>query len=244
MHCTVHEPLVIVRVYLYLLLALYDICTIHFHCYWCSACVYGDPHIVTLDGHKYTFNGKGEFLLIETLDGSFVLQGRMADAPGGTGNTNDAATVFTALVAKQNNSDTVQIELSDAFLMRINGDVYAFDVVNEESFNNVLVSKSENNSYSATFSSGIYIEARVAQTSSGPYISAFIVSLPKRFRNRVKGLMGNYNGDISDDFLPNGGGELLPLNSSLEELHWNFGVTCEYYTISDLECICVCITSP
>lgn len=119
--------------------------------------MYGDPHIVTLDGHKYTFNGKGEFLLIEALDGSFVLQGRMAGAPEATDIRRDAATVFTALAAKQNNSDTIQIELSDAFLMRINGDVYTFDVVNEETFNNVLVSKGGNNSYSATFSSGIYI---------------------------------------------------------------------------------------
>ena len=196
--------------------------------------MYGDPHIVTLDGHKYTFNGKGEFLLIEAVDGSFVLQGRMTGAPDATNTTNDAATVFSALVAKQNNSDTVQIELSDEFLMRINGDVYLFDVVNEETFNNVLVSKDGNNSYSATFSSGIYIEVRVTQTSSGPYISTFIVSMPKSFKNRVKGLMGNYNGDISDDFAPKGGGDPLPLNSSLEELHWTFGVTCECHTTSDL----------
>lgn len=198
------------------------------------ACVYGDPHIVTLDGHKYTFNGKGEFLLVETLDGSFVLQGRMTGAPHASDTTSNAATVFTALVAKQNNSDTVQIELSDAFLMRINGDVYLFDVVNEETFNNVLIRKDGNNSYSATFASGVYIEVRVTQASSGPYISTFIVSMPKSFKNRVKGLMGNYNGDISDDLTPKGGGDPLPLNSSLEELHWKFGVTCEYHTISDL----------
>ena len=29
----------------------------------------GDPHLVTLDGHKYTFNGRGEFTLTETSDG-------------------------------------------------------------------------------------------------------------------------------------------------------------------------------
>ena len=72
----------------------------------------------------------------------------------------------------------------------------------------------------------------MTHASSGPYISTLIVSMPKSFKNRVKGLMGNYNGDVSDDLVPNGGGEPLPLNSSLEEMHWNFGVTCEYYTLS------------
>ena len=182
---------------------------------------------MTLDGHKYTFNGKGEFLLIEVLDGSFVLQGRMGDAPGVSGTTSDAATIFTALVAKQSNSDTVQIELSDTSPMRINGAVYSFDVVNEEMFNGVVVRKMENNSYSATFSSGIYIEVRISQATSGPYISTFIVSMPESFKNNVIGLMGNYNGNISDDLVPKGGGDPLSLNVSLEELHWSFGVTCE-----------------
>lgn len=36
--------------------------------------MFGDPHMVTLDGLKYTFNGKGEFTLIETTNNSFSLQ--------------------------------------------------------------------------------------------------------------------------------------------------------------------------
>ena len=69
--------------------------------------MYGDPHLVTLDGLKYTFNGKGEFTLIEMTDGSFTLQGRMVEATGATGSPVQA-TVFSALVCKQNDSDTVQ----------------------------------------------------------------------------------------------------------------------------------------
>ena len=61
--------------------------------------MYGDPHIVTLDGHKYTFNGKGEFTLVETHDDSFTLQGRMEQAVGGNGTA--TGTVFTSIVAQQ-----------------------------------------------------------------------------------------------------------------------------------------------
>ena len=48
---------------------------------WLIAQGDGDPHITTLDGFKYTFSGKGEFLLIDHVNGRFTLQGRMADIP-------------------------------------------------------------------------------------------------------------------------------------------------------------------
>lgn len=69
-------------------------------CSFSSACVYGDPHIVSLDGHKYTFNGKGEFTLIETYDNSFAVQGRMEQALDSDNNV-ALGTVFTTIVANQ-----------------------------------------------------------------------------------------------------------------------------------------------
>ena len=65
---------------------------------YCTAEVIGDPHIITLDGFKYTFNGKGEFLLIDHMDGRFTLQGRMIDVPTVTSFSSNIATVFSAVV--------------------------------------------------------------------------------------------------------------------------------------------------
>lgn len=31
----------------------------------------GDPHITTLDGYSYTFNGVGEFFYMKTMDETF-----------------------------------------------------------------------------------------------------------------------------------------------------------------------------
>ena len=39
--------------------------------------------------------------------------------------------------------------------------------------------------------------------------------------------MGNYNGDKSDDLIPNGRTESLPLNATLQDIHEQFGITCE-----------------
>ena len=47
-----------------------------------SAWAWGDPHITTLDGRTYTFNGWGEYILLEHLTDltnstiGFTLQGR------------------------------------------------------------------------------------------------------------------------------------------------------------------------
>ena len=79
--------------------------------------MFGDPHIVTLDGYQYTFNGKGEFILVETLDGSFTLQGRMTEpvltTDSQVNNNTIKATSFESLAMKDGTSPTVQLEITD-----------------------------------------------------------------------------------------------------------------------------------
>ena len=72
---------------------------------------YGDPHIRTLDGFQYTFNGLGEYALIDTTHGNFTLQGRTAKARDSNGTETDA-TVFSAFAAKDFDSDTVHVEMT------------------------------------------------------------------------------------------------------------------------------------
>ena len=55
---------------------------------------------MSLDGHKYTFKGKGEFTLVETQDATFTLQGRMEQAQDSDG-VQAPGTVFTSIVARQ-----------------------------------------------------------------------------------------------------------------------------------------------
>ena len=53
---------------------------------------WGDPHITTIDGRRYTFNGVGEYVLLRTTSSNFEFQGRTALAP------NSNATIFSALL--------------------------------------------------------------------------------------------------------------------------------------------------
>ena len=55
-----------------------------------------------------------------------------------------------------------------------------------------------------------------------------IVSLPETFKDKkISGLMGSFNGEILDDLLPNEGTVPLSLNSTIQEIHEKFGLTCE-----------------
>ena len=196
------------------------------------ACVYGDPHIVTLDNFKYTFNGLGEYVLIETPPASpgpqFSLQGRM-EVPAGAEDSERViqATVFTAIVGKEAFSDTVQIQLTeggDSLEMLMNGELVDFSDLPEQQFSNVSVADLGNDTLSATFSSGVYLEAR----EENGIVSTLLLSLARdTYQGRTRGLMGNFNGDTADDLVPRGGAEGIPLTSSLEDIHNLFGVTCK-----------------
>lgn len=70
--------------------------------------MFGDPHITTLDGANYTFNGLGDFLLVRAQDrnSSFQLQGRTAQT------LSARATNFIAFAAEYSSSSLDPITVS------------------------------------------------------------------------------------------------------------------------------------
>ena len=63
---------------------------------------------MTLDGRNYTFNGLGEYTMIDINDGFFQLQARTKLAKGG-----GTATIFAAAVAKEESTRTVQVAMKE-----------------------------------------------------------------------------------------------------------------------------------
>ena len=193
-----------------------------------TACFYGDPHIVTLDGLKYTFNGKGEFTMIETTDNSFTLQGRMEPTLDKDGNPTPG-TVFTALAARQHTTNTtVQFELrSSGLRVRVDGKVVEFGDISQVDMGNVTVKDKGNNTIAALFKVGVKMEIKV----ENGIISVMLVTVPKSLKGKTRGLMGTFNDDPTDDLIPKSEMKAIPSNSSLQEIHNLFGTTCEYSTL-------------
>ncbi|XP_071483946.1 mucin-like protein [Diadema antillarum] len=78
-----------------------------------SAWFFGDPHISTLDGTGYTFNGLGEYIMLEYTNGDeFRLQSRTGKAFDEDGNVVDSGTVFTGFAASQGIT-TVEFTLNE-----------------------------------------------------------------------------------------------------------------------------------
>ena len=142
---------------------------------------------------------------------------------------NTRATVFTAVVGRQNDSDTVQFEITEnGTATLVNGEEIDLTVIKEQEFLNVLVKDLGNNTFTASYSSGAYLEVK----EENNFFSTLTVTLPSVFReNETQGLMGSFNGNASDDLLPNCGQVPLPLNSSLQDIHELFGITCKILTM-------------
>ena len=192
--------------------------------------MFGDPHIVTLDGYRYTFNGKGEFVLSETLDGSFMLQGRMTEphlsnSSNQTINGTIRATAFEALAIKEGNTPTVQLEITnDDLIVLIDGERIDFTAIQEQTFSNVTVSDVGNSTFIIRYASGFSVTASL----SNNILTNILVTVPEHYSTR--GLLGQFNGDPSDDLLPQDGTIPLPNNSTIENIHYNFGISCKVIT--------------
>ncbi|XP_055997522.1 uncharacterized protein LOC125648181 [Ostrea edulis] len=199
-------------------------------CYWRSpfqpGINFGDPHITTLDGLDYTFNGYGEYTMIRinTSATTFELQARTDLATTENGTTINA-TIFSAFAAQDQTGSKVQVEMSrnkTGMIIRVNGAD--------------LTTKFKNTNY--TFRTPNVSLQWENQTISATFLKPFItmkISLGKRFlicetlvnkkyKGLVLGLMGNFDGNKTNDFiLPNG--TILTGNASKTErdIFYKFG---------------------
>ncbi len=179
--------------------------------------------MITLDNLRYTFNGFGEFILLQTEDSSFILQGRSLPLPG-----NRSATEFSAIAARLGGVSGQRITVITSRRVL---DVYVGDerldlsATKNQYFDEFTITRKDNVSISINFLNGVYLECRVDTTRG--LMSPIIVGIPETFMNQTNGLLGKYNGIKEDDLTPKGSNTSLPINSTILEIHQPFGFSCE-----------------
>ena len=187
---------------------------------------------MTLDGHQYTFNGKGEYTYLETIDGSFTSQCRLEQAVGRDG-TITQATVFTAIVAKTNISDVVQMEvINDSEIeVHVNGVMLDFSITLCQQYVGIAVTQQLNGTVTVSFVGGYFMEVG----AENGILTLIKLSLPEGARGKTQGLLGNYNGNASDDLIARHASDPLPVGSTVEKIHNEFGLSCEFDLLRFLE---------
>ncbi|XP_003384557.1 PREDICTED: mucin-like protein [Amphimedon queenslandica] len=156
---------------------------------------WGDPHITTLDNFQYTFNGLGEFILLELNDGSFTIQGRAIPV-----NSEVKATKFSSLAFKENISESVEIKYNDNDFTVYVDKIDMSDMLSNvnETYNNndssIELTRQDTDSMLVAFANGISVTVNITME-----LLHFTIALPEDYINQTRGLLGNYNGIKDDD---------------------------------------------
>lgn len=200
-----------------------------------------------MDGHTYTFNGLGEYVLLQSEENNLEIQVRLTLLDMLTTDFN--ATVILAVVVKQGTAQEVQVEQTDEGPMVYINDGVTTSIPPEDDLTLIVA---ENTTYSSfnefiisqQNSTTDYISLRynddeiIITTSSGASIMVsnsssvlhLAVEVGDNFINRTEGILGYLNGDPSDDF-QRPDGSILPIDSTESEI-FEYGKLCELtYTL-------------
>ncbi|XP_045484583.1 protein mesh isoform X1 [Pieris rapae] len=203
--------------------------------------IFGDPHIVTFDDLQYTFNGKGEYVLVRVDEPQLKLdvQGRFEQVSRNIyGPVN--ATHITSIVSASNNSVPIEVRLRPQHSQwRYRLDVFAdgkrifFDrpALRVQYFPGVTVYQPmyilNQSEIVIMFSSGAGVEV----VENKGYMTSRVY-LPWNYMNRTRGLFGNWSLDVNDDFMrPDGTLATVDLNN-FQSAHREFA---QYWQLTDRE---------
>ncbi|HMW06587.1 MAG TPA: VWD domain-containing protein [Leptospiraceae bacterium] len=167
---------------------------------------WGDPHLKTLDGLVYDFQGLGEYWLIRTEDGSGI---QVRQEPW---KSNKKVTVNTAVAAKLG-SNLVSIYLNGKVYVNRTLTTIASGSKIELGGGSVALS---GKTFKITLPEGTVFT--VALNTS--YINVYLTTV--RLNGKVSGLLGNCNGNFKDDLTPRDGSNVIsPI--SFNNLYLVFG---------------------
>ncbi|KAG9262035.1 sushi domain-containing protein 2 [Astyanax mexicanus] len=220
----------------------YDVITFYYCCLWSDNCDYyfthrpssdcrtyqppkaasvlGDPHFIMFDGTAYTFNGKGEYVLLHSENYNLTVQGRTENMTSENGSS-IMATRLCSVAARERDSDVMEVRLTDRLdhlEVLMNQRVLSFSEQSWIDLKGVFVFSAVPQNVTVMFPSGAGLEIR-----SRGGVMTLTVLLPLEFNDHTLGLLGKMNDDPSDD-LTSSDGATLPASASPQDI-FTFGAS-------------------
>ncbi|XP_053555720.1 sushi domain-containing protein 2 [Bombina bombina] len=215
---------------------LYDVISFYYCCLWSDNCQYylqlrpssdcrtykppkvasafGDPHIITFDGSNITFNGKGEYILVNSFNPLLMIQGRTKAFE------DKRVSSFSSVAIQERGSDVIEVRLksglSQGLETLLNTELLSFEEQSWIDLKDVFVFSSVANNVTVMFPSGAGVEVREIGGLLG-----VTVLLPEEFINKTEGLMGVMNNDPTDD-LTFKNGTIIPPDARPQDI-FHFG---------------------
>ncbi|XP_059160048.1 mucin-like protein [Physella acuta] len=175
---------------------------------WARGFLFGDPHIITMDQRSFIFNGLGEYHLVQiigTTNPHFKLQGRTCRALNSNGNET-LATVWCALSMTSGDENSLRVEISPSrkiMIIYANKRDYTTEFLSNPNLftnDNKMILRKQNGALEVSLLESIGITVTMINE-----LLEFSLTLDKKHQKMTTGLLGNFNGDKTDDFIcPNG----------------------------------------
>jgi hypothetical protein len=176
---------------------------------------YGDPHLITFDGHRYSFQTVGEYILAKSTDGYFQVQTRQSPV-----NRNLS---LNSAVAMQVGSDRVAFYSKDfpdsdtTTPLRVNA---APTTIQGESLSlpgGGIIYKKSDSDYVVQWNTGEQVAVNIYQRGQYNYMDIFPFVFESQ-AGQIVGLLGNADGNPDND-LRFRSGNLLPTKSTYGDLN-------------------------
>ena len=208
--------------------------------------MFGEPHLQTLDGRNFTFNGIGEYILVQTPTSiGLDVQARLEAF-----SSNVTGTVISNIVVKLGDISPVQVEAGSEQL-----NVYIGGVLQEMAVGDSPLILNSSGIISTNLTGGIgnigdlmalamateqmvvrMEDANSLVISAGEGESVIVslqanflqlsIALPDSFKNKTSGLLGVFNDNPDDDFRDRNG-TILDLFTE-RDIYEQFGLLCKF----------------
>ena len=172
---------------------------------------YGDPHMITFDGLKYSFQTMGEYVLVLETNNDFEVQTRQKAVPDRQISLNTAVAMR---VGKQRIAFYAQDipDSDDTTPLRVNGRPVTLANNARFQLEDGSISRPTSSDYVVDWAEGYQVRLRISKFSGFDFINV-TPAIPSSESGKVIGLLGNFDGNSNND-LQTRQGKVIPSQST------------------------------